>query len=168
MEDTDLTPGPSGGAHIKRVATVLFLIALLAAAAPASAKQKPQHYSGTTDNENTISFSMKGKRIYNIDGYFSTLCVPTRGAPTTRAIEFHPPGSFRLGRTRKTKLTEYVSWWGDTTFHYRISSKKQRRGRWKVKLHVNYSFTQFLLPGGGGVDQTLYVCQGDDTFTFKP
>ena len=160
-------PGSVARMHKKLVVTTLFVIALLVAAAPASAKGKTKHYSGKTDSGNPMSFSMKGKRIFNIDGYVSAVCVPTRGTPRTGMTGFDPPGSFRLGRTRKTKKTEYISWWGDTTFHYKVSSKKRGRS-WKVKLHVNYSYTQYTTPGGGQVNQVGYVCQGDDSFSFKP
>jgi hypothetical protein len=154
------------GGTLKRIVTGLSLVALLAVAAPASAKQKTVYYKGKTRYGNSISFALKGNRISKIDGWVTTTCVPTKGTPTTRPAEFHPPGSFRLGRTRKTSLTEYVSWWGDTTFNYKVSLKKQKGNVWLAKLHMNYSYTQFLLPGGGDVDQILYVCQGDDSFTF--
>ena len=152
---------------MKRAVTALSLIALLATAGPAAAKPKTQHYTGKTDAGNSMSFSLKGKRILNIDGYVSATCVPSRGTPRTGITEFAPPGAFRLGRTRKTSLTKYVSWWGDTKFNYKVSSKKKGRRGWKVKLHVNYSYVQYTTPGGGQVNQKLYVCQGDDSFSFK-
>jgi hypothetical protein len=152
---------------MKRIVTGLSLVALLAVAAPASAKQKALHYSGKTDAGNSISFSLKGKRVFDIDGYVTTTCVPTKGTPTTRPGEFNPPGSFRLGRARKVSHTKYVSWWGDTQFNYKVAITKRKGGIWLAKLHVNYSYVQFLLPGGGEVDQTLFVCQGDDSFTFR-
>jgi len=150
---------------MKRAATALSLIAMLAVAGPAAAK--PKYYSGTTDDGDRMAFTLKGKRISNIDGYIRVTCVPTSGVPRTNMTEFAPTGSFRLGKTRKTKLTKHVDWWGDTTFHYKVGSKKVGRNKWKVKLHLNFSYVQFSLPGGGQVDQTGYVCQGDDSFTFK-
>jgi hypothetical protein len=154
---------------MKRIAAVaLALIALLAAAAgPAAAKQKTLYYSGKTEDGNSIRFALKGNRISNINGYVTTTCVPTSGTPRTRPGEFNPPGGFRLGSTRKVSATRYVSYWGDTKFNYKVSSRKRKGGVWLVKLHVNYSYVQYLLPGGGQVDQTLYICQGDDSFTFK-
>jgi hypothetical protein len=151
---------------MKRIVTVLTLFALLAVAGPAAAKPRTLHYSGETHAGLPMQFALKGNRIFGLDGYISTTCAPTKGVPVTRRIEFDPPGSFRLGRTSKVSRTEHITWWGDTTFHYRISSTRIGR-RWHVKLHVNYSYVQFLLPGGGEVDQTGYVCQGDDKFTFK-
>jgi hypothetical protein len=152
---------------MKRIVIAISLFAVLAAAAPASAKPRTLHYSGKTDAGNSMSFSLKGKRMFAIDGYVTTTCAPTKGTPITRLREFNPPGSFRLGRTRSVSHTEHIDWWGDTTFNYKVTLKKRKGRTWQAKLHVNYSYEQFLLPGGGEVDQTLYVCQGDDSFTFK-
>ena len=152
---------------MKRAVTALSLIALLATAGPAAAKPpKTLHLSGTTDSGNAISFSMKGKRMSKINTSVPTVCVPTKGRPRTRTTSFHPRGAFRLGRTRKTSTTERIDWWGDTTFNYTVSSKKVGRRKWKVKLHVNYSYVDYTLLGGGYVDQTGFVCQGDDTVTL--
>jgi hypothetical protein len=151
---------------ITRITTALALLAL-AVAAPASAKQKTYHYSGKTDDGNSMSFDLTGKRVSNLDGYVTTTCVPDRGTPRTSPGEFTPPGSFRLGRTRKASETRYVSYWGDTTFNYKVSIKKRSKHVWVADLHSNYSYIQYLLPGGGQVDQILYICQGDDSFSFK-
>jgi hypothetical protein len=151
---------------MKGIATAIALIALLVAAAPASAKEKTGYYDGKTDSGEPLSFAIKGKRIFDIEGYITGTCVPTSGTPIARSHEFNPPGSFRLGRTRKVSRTQYVSWWGDTTFNYNVSIKKLKGRVWAAKLHVNYSYVQSLLLGGGDVDQTVFVCQGDDTFRF--
>lgn len=151
---------------MKRIVTVISLLALLTVAGPAAAKPKTLTYTGETHAGLPMQFSLKKDRIFGIDGYVNTICAPTKGVPISRRIEFDPPGSFRLGRTTKVSRTEHVTWWGDTTFNYRVASVRIGR-RWHVKLHVNYSYVQFLLPGGGEIDQTGYVCQGDDKFTFK-
>ncbi len=155
---------------VRTVATALALIGLLAVAAPASAKQKTLYYNGKTEGGSPLSLQLKGKRISNISGYVPTVCVPSKGTPRTGSGSFDPPGSFRLGGTRKASRTRYVSWWGDTKFNYKVSVKKGRKVRkgrlWVAKLHVNYSYTQFTTLGGGAVDRTLYVCQGDDSFVF--
>jgi hypothetical protein len=152
---------------MNRITAAVALIALLAVAAPASAKPKPQNFSGKTNHGNSISFTLTGNRVSNLHGYITTTCVPTHGTPRTNPAEFNPPGSFRLGATRKTSETHYVSYWGDTKFNYKVSIKKQRGRVWAAKLHQNYSYIQYLLAGGGAVDRTLFVCQGDDGFSFR-
>ena len=143
------------------------LLAVLAVAAPASAKSKPAYYNGKTDDGNSMSMTLKGKRLSHINGYVTTTCVPAHGTPTISAREFNPPGSFRLGSTRKVSVTRHVDWWGDTTFNYKVTVKRLKRHIWVAKLNVNYGYVQFLLPGGGQVDQIATVCQGDDKFTFR-
>jgi hypothetical protein len=153
--------------NITRITSAVATIALLVVAAPASAKQQTYHYSGKTDDGNSISFDLTGKRVSNLRGYVTTTCVPDHGTPRTSPGEFNPPGSFRLGGTRKVSETHYVSYWGNTTFNYKVSIKKRGAHTYVAKLGVNYSYVQYLLPGGGQVDQIGYVCQGDDGFSFK-
>jgi hypothetical protein len=148
-------------------AAAVAVIAVLAVAAPALAKQKTQYYSGKTADGNSISFGLNGNRLSKLSGYVTTTCVPDHGTPRTSPGEFNPPGSFTLGRTRKVSETHYVSYWGDTKFNYKVSIKKRKRHIWVAQLHVNYSYIQYLLPGGGQVDRTLYICQGDDSFSFR-
>jgi hypothetical protein len=105
--------------NLKRITTAIAVLTVLVVAAPASAAQKTYHYSGKTDDGNSISFDLKGKRVSNIDGYVTTTCVPDRGTPRTSPGEFTPPGSFRLGRTRKASETHYVSYWGDDSFSFK-------------------------------------------------
>jgi hypothetical protein len=152
---------------MKRILTAISLLALLAVAAPASAKPKTAYYDGKTEAGSSLSLKLKGKRISDMRGYITTTCVPHKGTPITRTHEFKPPGSFRLGKTRKASRTEHITWWGDTTFHYKVTVKRWKGRIWVAKLHVNFSYTQFLLPGGGEVDQILYICQGDDSFAFR-
>jgi hypothetical protein len=151
---------------MNRIVVAVALIALLVVAAPASAKQKTLYYSGKTEDGNSISFALKGNKVSKINGYVTTTCVPSKGTPRTSPGEFNPSGSFRLGSTRKVSDTRYVSYWGDTTFNYKVGIKKRKRV-WVADLHVNYSYVQYLLPGGGQVDRTLFICQGDDSFSFK-
>ena len=68
------------------------LIALLVVAAPASAKPRTLHYSGKTDDGNSISFDLKGNRISRIGGYVTTTCVPDHGTAA------HEPGGVQPAR----------------------------------------------------------------------
>ena len=152
---------------MKRIVSALVVIALLAVAGPATAKPKTLHYSGETDAGQPISFDLTGKRMKNLRGSVAGTCVPSSGYSRTRPVQFNPPGSFRLGKTRKASETHYVSWWGDTTFNYKVSIKKRGKKKWFADLHVNYSYTEYNPLGGGAVDTTLWICQGDDSFDFK-
>jgi hypothetical protein len=144
------------------------LIAALAVAAPASAKQTTRHLGGTADNGSVVSFDLKGKRVSRFKGSIETTCVPDHG-PTTlvHTINFQLPGSIGLGQTRKLSVTQSVPLWGDTTFNYEVSIKKAKRHAWHTTMRVNYSYLTYSLGAGTSVNRTVYICQGEDGFDFK-
>ena len=152
---------------MKRLAAAIALAALLALAAPAAAKPKKLHYEGKTVGGQSVSFSMTGKRIADVDAYVAMSCVPTHGTPTTYTAEFNPPGSFKLGKTRKAKGVEYMAYKGDVTKYYTVRIKKLKGRVWKADLAVNFSYEEVMVGTFGELEQRFYVCQGDDAFTFK-
>jgi hypothetical protein len=152
---------------MKRIAAAAALIALLVAA-PASAKLKTLYYDGETVDGNSLSFTLTGNRISEIDGYVTTTCVSGQGGtPRLSPGEFNPPGAFVFGRTRKVSKTEYMSYKGDVTKNYTITVKQKKGRVWTADLHVNYSYSEIIPVGVGELDQTFYVCQGDDEFDFR-
>ena len=152
---------------MKRIAIAIALIALLAVAAPASAKKpKTYYYDGETVAGETLSFALTGKRVTDFSGYISTTCVPSRGVPLVASTEFNPPGSFVLGKTRKASETEYMSYKGDVTKNYTISIKKKKGRVWVADLHVNYSYEEITGVSSAELETRLYICQGDDEFRF--
>ena len=68
---------------MKLRAMAIALAALLLAAAPAAAKPKPKtwYYDGETAAGESLSPSLQGKRVFDVDGYISSTCVPTHTAP---------------------------------------------------------------------------------------
>ena len=143
------------------------VIASAVAAAPAAAAPA-EHWKSETNNGDEAYYSTKGKKLFNMSGYIPTTCVPSSGYPRSGSTEFTPPGAFKVGKTRKATDTRYVPWWGDTDFHYRVTVKQRRKGAWLVDRHVNYSYVEYRAMGGGVVDQTTWVCQGDDKFVHAP
>lgn len=152
---------------MKRIAIAIALIALLAVAAPASAKKpKTLYYDGETVAGNSLQFSLTGKRISDIEGYVTTTCVSHDGPDMSYLGEFNPPGSFVLGKTRKAKSTEYMSYKGDVTKNYTISVKKKKGRLWIADLHVNYSYEEIVGVSSAELEARFYICQGDDEFRF--
>jgi hypothetical protein len=152
---------------MKRIAIAIALIAMLAVAAPASAKKpKTLYYEGETVAGNSLSFGIAGKRISAIDTYVPTTCVPNHGPPLVGSTEFSPPGSFVLGQTKKATETEYISYKGDVTKYYTISIKKKKGRLWIADLHVNYSYEEVVGVSSAELETRLYICQGDDEFRF--
>jgi hypothetical protein len=142
------------------------LIALLVAAAPAAAKPKTLYYDGKTVAGNSLKFSIQGKRIFDIEGYVTSTCVPTHGTPLTSLGEFNPPGSYILGKTRKASKTEYMSYKGDVTKNYTVSLKKLKGHVWVAKLDVNYNYEEVNFGAFSELVQSFYICQGNDEFKF--
>ncbi len=62
--------------------------------------------------------------------------------------------------------TEFISYRGDVTKNYTISIKKGKGRVWVADLHVNYSYEEVVPTGPGELDQSFYICQGDDAFRF--
>lgn len=152
---------------MKRIAIATALTALLVVAAPASAKPKTVYYDGETVGGSSLSFAMTGKRISEIEGYISTTCVATHGAPLVYSMEFHPPGAFVLGETRKASNSEYMSYKGDVTKNYTISIKKKKGRLWIADLHVNFSYSEITGVTSSELQERFYICQGDDEFRFN-
>ncbi len=153
----------------RTITTALALLALVVVAAPATAAAKPPqtlHYEGETDGGQEISYDLTGKRISNFDGYIAVTCVPTHGTPLTFSDEFNPPGSFVLGKSGKASNSEYMAYKGDVTRNFTVDIKPAGK-RWKVGLHVNYSYEQVMGTSGLELEKYFYICQGDDSFSFK-
>jgi hypothetical protein len=152
---------------MKRIAAAIALAALLAVAAPAAAKPKKVHYEGKTGGGQSVSFSLQGKRILDVDAYVAMSCVPTHGTPVTYTAEFNPPGSFKLGKTRKAKGVEYMAYKGDVTKYYTVKIKKLKGQVWRADLSMNFSYEEVTFGTFGELEQRFYICQGDDAFSFK-
>lgn len=154
---------------MKRISIAIAAVAMLAlfvAAAPASAKPKTFYYDGETVAGEDLSFALTGKQVSDIDGYIAATCVPTHGTPIVGAVEFHPPGSFAMGKTRKTSETEYMSYKGDVTKNYEVSVRKLKGRVWVADLHLDYSYEEVTGSSGLELEQHFYICQGDDEFKF--
>ena len=151
---------------MKRTIAGLALIALLVVVSPAAAKPKTLYYDGKTVAGNSLSFAIKGKRIFDVKGYVTSTCVPTHGTPRVSADEFDPPGSFVLGKTRKASKTEYMYYRGDVTKNYKVGISKLKGRVWVAKLDVNYSYEEVAFGTFSEIVQTFYICQGSDSFKF--
>jgi hypothetical protein len=151
---------------MKRISIAIAALALLVAAAPASAKPKTVYYDGDTLAGEELSFAMTGKRISDFDGYIATTCVPTHGTPTPSSTEFDPPGSFLLGKARKASDTETLPYKGDVTKNYEVTFQKGKGRLWTAHLHVDYSYEEVFFGYGSEIEQKFVICQGDDDFRF--
>ncbi len=152
---------------MKRIAAAIALTALLVAAAPAAAKPKPLYYDGKTVDGNSLSLTLKGKVVTEIEGFIPATCVPTHGTPLTYSSDFKPPGGYKLGTTRKSSGTEYMSYKGDVQKNYTVSIKKVKGRVWKADLSFNFSYEEVNFGSFSELEQKFYICQGDDAFLFR-
>lgn len=152
---------------MKRISALLALFALLVVASPAAAAPQTLYYNGETQSGEEFSMAIAGKRLFELNGYVLATCVPTHGTPTTYAVPFNPPGSFVLGKTRKTTSVEELPLTGEVTKNYTVTMKKLRGHLWAADLSVNFSYEQVYVGDFGDFEQTFYICQADDEFLFK-
>jgi hypothetical protein len=154
---------------IARVAfgTTIAIASLLLLAGAAAAKPKTLYYEGKTAEGNTLALQLKGKRVSGIRGMINATCSSTYGLPETILSEFAPPGSYKVGTTRKVTSTEFVAYRGNVTKNYTIGIERLHPHLWRADLSVNYSYEQFSIGDFGEPEQTFYICRGDDAFLFK-
>ncbi len=126
-------------------------------------------YEGETKAGYEMSFTRDGNKISRINGLVPTTCVsPEGGSPIAGGEIFKPPGSFRLGQTRKVQaLQDPALHYSKVTKHYTVTMKKGRRGRFTAKLHVNFSFQTVVSSPFSGLSLKTWVCRGDDSFSAR-
>lgn len=154
---------------VTRVAfgTTIAIAFLLLLAGGAAAKSKTLYYEGQTAEGNTLALQLKGQRVSGIKGMINATCSSTYGLPETILSEFTPPGSYKVGATRKATSTEFVAYRGNVTKNYTIGIERLSRHLWRADLSVNYSYEQFSIGDFGAPEQTFYICRGDDAFLFR-
>ncbi len=130
---------------------------------------KPVAYEGKTKGGYEMSFKRDGNKISRINGLVPTTCVsPQGGSPIAGGEIFKPPGSFRLGQTRKVKaLQDSALHYSKVTKYYTVTMKKGRRGGFAGKLHVNFSFQTVESSPFSGFSLKTWVCRGDDSFSAR-
>ena len=157
---------------MKRTLTALAVVTALGVTAGPASAAKNGNYSGTTDSGNKISFKVKNNRVKKISGLIPTTCVPAgaRGGPPMSGSEmFTPPGSFAIdGKERRRKaLQDAAMHYSKVTKNYRVRIKRGRRGSFKAKLHVNFSFQTLTYSSFSGHGLMTWICQGDDSFSAR-
>jgi len=141
-------------------------VALGAMAAPAKAVA-PGSYTGKTDGGFQISFKVKGNKVSKLKGMVPASCISPTGGTRVGGELFRPPGKYAIGKTRKAKVKQQPAMhYSKVTKNYKVTLKKAKRGGFKAKLHVNFSFLTFE-PSVYGASLKTWICRGDDTFTAR-
>lgn len=148
--------------------SLLTLLALVVGPAQAGAKAPASgKYTAKTENGGKFSFRLAGRKITGINGTVPVICVETTGSYQTRAGAelFRPPGSFTLGKTKKSKALQPAALNGgnEATKNYEVSIKASgSKLRGKVKL--NYSF---LSLGPDIYSSYIWLCSSSVGLTAK-
>jgi hypothetical protein len=155
---------------MKRTTTALTAVAVAiaggATAGPADAAKRT--LKGKTQGGYSISMKRSGKSITAMKGMVPTSCVSPQGGTLAGGEIFRPPGSFRLGATKKTQaLQDPAMHYDKVTKHYTVTLKRGRRGRITGRLHLNFSFQTLGSSSFGGYYLKTWICRGDDTFTAR-
>jgi hypothetical protein len=151
---------------MKSTLAALTLTAALIAAAPAAAVQ-PGSYSGKTKSGYKMSFKVKGNKVSKLSGMVPASCISPTGGTRAGGELFRPPGKFAIGKTRKAKAKQQPAMhYSKVTKNYKVTLKKAKRGGFKAKLHVNFSFLT-LDYGFDGPRLKSWICRGDDSFTAR-
>jgi hypothetical protein len=152
---------------VKKAITGMVLACALVGSSAAEAKTVS--YKGKTSSGTSIKFKRKGSKVSKIRTAVATTCIETTGSGYTRSGSelYQPPGSFKLGKTKKVKKLQPAAMNSGikATKNYKVKVKKSGRRKIKGKLNLNFSF---LVPDLFRSLPYTYICTGSAKFSAKP
>jgi hypothetical protein len=121
---------------------------------------------GTTDGGTKITLKRSGDKVTKVRTVVPTMCVETTGSGMTRAGSelFRPPGSYAVGRHRKSKALQPAAMnsGAKATKNYDVKLTDVDGRAVRGKLSVNFSF---LIPDLFRSMPYIYMCTGTAKFT---
>ena len=150
---------------MRKIITPLTLVALLAAAAPASAS-KAVTYKGRTSSGHKITFQIKNGRIHDLTGGISMSCLPIQGggSPTGGVEVFGFRGSLKVkSHVRYSFMEKPAFYYNEVTMNNDLWLKR-RGNRITGRMRLQYSF---LIPKYPIGTFTVYSCLGTGTFKAR-
>jgi hypothetical protein len=159
---------------MKRTIAAIAALAVLALAVPAQAKLAPSNkaveYEGKTSSGNPITFTLKKKKLWDMESGIAVTCLPIQGggSPQTGSETFSYEGAVPLSAApvefefMKTPAFYY----NEVTVKHQLSSKIVRKnGLITGTQRIQYSF---LIPKYPIGTFSIYSCLGEGTFRAKP
>jgi hypothetical protein len=147
------------------VRTGALALALVASLAVGASSASAATLRGTTEGGNKITLKRSGTKVSKIRTLVPTMCVETTGSGYTRAGGelFRPPGSYTLGRQRKSKALQSAAMNQgiDATKNYTVKVTSAGGRAVSGKLSVSLSF---MVPDLYRSLPYIYLCQGTTTF----
>jgi hypothetical protein len=155
------------------VAAIGALLALLVLALPVSAPAatKAIEYEGKTGSGHDITFTLKKKRLYDMESGIAVSCIPIQGSgPPSGGVEtFSYEGWVPL--SPKPVDFEFMKkpavYYNEVTAKHSLSSKivNHRTGLITGTQRIQYSY---FLPKFPFPSFAIYSCLGEGTFRAKP
>jgi hypothetical protein len=157
---------------MQRRAVPIAVLALLAALvlAPAAMAGKAVKYEGKTSSGHKITFTLKDKRLYNMESGIAVSCISIQGggAPTGGVETFSYSGWVSLGPEREfTFMKKPAFHYNEVTTNHTLSSKivNHKTGLITGSQRIQY---EFLIPKYPIGTFSIYSCLGEGTFRAKP
>jgi hypothetical protein len=152
----------------KTTALIAALAALATAAAPASAAKEVK-YKGKTASGHPITFTLKNKRLYDMNSGIAIYCLPIQGGgkPETGVETFNYSGWAPLGGPSDfTFMKKPAYYWNEVTTKHTLTTKLNRRTKAITGTQrIQYSYMVSKYPVGTFV---IYSCLGNGKFKAKP
>jgi hypothetical protein len=148
---------------MRKIIIPLTVIALLAAAAPASAS-KPVNYKGKTSSGHKVTFQIKNGRIHDLTAGISMSCLPIQGggSPTGGAEVFGFRGALKVKPHLRYSFMEKPAFhYNEVTMNNDLWLKRHGKRKITGRMRLQYSF---LIPKYPIGTFTVYSCLGGGTF----
>ncbi|HYG97370.1 MAG TPA: hypothetical protein VD741_09725 [Solirubrobacterales bacterium] len=154
---------------MKRVIAILALLASLALV-PAAQAGKAVKYEGKTSSGHKVTFTLKGKRVYNLESGIAVSCIPIQGggSPTGGVETFSYTGWVELGPERQFTFMKTPAFhYNEVTTNHTLSTKlvNPKTGLITGATRIQY---EFLIPKYPIGTFAIFSCLGEGTFRAKP
>ena len=154
-------------AAMRKLPISLAVVALLAAAVPATASAAPRKYTGKTSSGHKITFTVKRGRVRNLVAGIRMSCLNIQGGgfPLGGSEIFGFRGSVPLKRHVKFSFEgKPAFYYNEVTMNHDLWLKRHGRRRITGKMRLQYSFLIPTYPIG---TFQVYSCLGGATFKAK-
>ena len=151
-----------------RLIPILALLAVFVFAPAAEAK--PVKYEGKTSSGHKVTFTLKGKRVYNLESGIAVSCISIQGggAPTGGVETFSYTGWVELGPEHEFSFMKKPALhYNEVTANHTLSTKlvNRKTGLITGDQRIQYEFLIPKYPIGTFV---IYSCLGEGPFRAKP
>lgn len=148
--------------------TTLALLAVLVFV-PAAQAGKAVKYEGKTASGHKITFTLKGKRLYNMESGIAVSCISIQGggAPTGGVETFSYSGWVELGPEREFSFMKKPALYYNevTTNHTLSTALNPKNGVITGTQRIQY---EFLIPKYPIGTFSIYSCLGEGSFKARP